>query len=315
MMYIGVDLGGTGIKVGLVAENGEIIYKTDCPTRATEGLAVIVKDMAELIKKVLDNTNTDIKEIKSIGVGSPGSVDDKNGVILYANNLNLHNANLADELGKYYDVPIFVGNDANCATLGEFFALKDDNITDLVAITLGTGVGGGVIINKKVFTGVNGIAGELGHTVISLNGEKCTCGRKGCWEAYASATALIRDTQRAAAENPDSYVAKLVSENGGKANGKTAFDASIAGDEVGKKLVDNYVSYVAEGIVNIINTFRPHAVVIGGGISKQGENLLNPVKEYVNKYVYGGEETNVTKISIAKLGNDAGIVGAAFLGK
>ncbi len=314
-MYIGVDLGGTGIKVGIVDEGGKILYKTSCPTRHQEGFEAIVKDMAMLINKVLKNTNTDIKAVKSIGVGTPGSVDDKNGIIMYANNLNLYNANLREELGKYFDKPIYVGNDANCATLGEFFALEDENITDLVAITLGTGVGGGIIINKKIYTGVNGIAGELGHTVVCINGEDCTCGRKGCWEAYASATALIRDTKRAAEENPDSYVAKLVNDNDGRANGKISFDAARKGDEVGQRLVDNYVSYVGEGIVNIINTFRPHAVVIGGGISKEGDNLLNPVKEYVNKYVYGGQKTNITKISIAKLGNDAGIVGAAFLGK
>lgn len=315
MMYIGVDLGGTGIKVGIVDSDGKILYKTSCPTRYQNGFGVIVADMADLIEKVLKNTNTDIKDVISIGVGTPGSVDDKNGIILYANNLNLYNANLRQELGKYFDKPIYVGNDANCATLGELFALEDEDITDLVAITLGTGVGGGIIINKKIYTGVNGIAGELGHTVLSFGGEKCTCGRNGCWEAYASATALIRDTKRAADENPDSYVAKLVNDNGGKANGKIPFDAAKEGDAVGQKLVDNYISYVAEGIINIINTFRPHAVVIGGGVSKEGDNLLNPVKEYVNKYVYGGQETNVTKISIAKLGNDAGIVGAAFLGK
>lgn len=315
MMYIGVDLGGTGIKVGLVNEKGDITYKASCPTRANEDYTVIAKDMADLINKVLTDTNTKIEDVKSIGIGSPGSIDDKNGVILYANNLNLHNAPFADELKKYFNVPVYISNDANCAALGEFFALNDDSVTDLVAITLGTGVGGGIIIDKKIFSGVNGVGGELGHTVICVNGEDCSCGRKGCWEAYASATALIRDTERAAKEYPDSLVAKMVKENGGKGSGKTSFDAKRAGDEVGKMLVDNYVQYVAEGIVNIINSLRPHAVVIGGGISKEGDNLLIPVKEYVDKNVYGIKETHITKLSIAKLGNDAGIVGAAFLGK
>ena len=312
-MYLGVDLGGTGIKIGLVDEKGSILHKDSCPTQAMEDYKIIVKDMADLIKKILNDTDTNTMEIKAIGIGCPGSIDDKNGVVLYANNLNLHNAPLSDELKKYFDIPVYVGNDANCAALGEFFALNDENITDIVAITLGTGVGGGIIMNKKIFTGTNGIAGELGHTVINVGGEKCSCGRNGCWEAYASATALIRDTEKAAKENPNSYVAKLVAENGGKASGKIPFDAAKAGDETGKKLVENYVIYVAEGIVNIVNIFQPHAIVIGGGVSNAGDALLAPVEEYVKKNAYGGALQ--TKISIAKLGNDAGIIGAAFLGK
>ena len=312
-MYLGVDLGGTGIKIGLVDEKGSILHKDSCPTQAMEDYKIIVKDMADLIKKILNDTDMNTMEIKAIGIGCPGSIDDKNGVVLYANNLNLHNAPLSCELKKYFDIPVYVGNDANCAALGEFFALNDENITDIVAITLGTGVGGGIIINKKIFTGTNGIAGELGHTVINVGGEKCSCGRNGCWEAYASATALIRDTEKAAKENPDSYVAKLVAENGGKASGEISFNAAKAGDETGKKLVENYVIYVAEGIVNIVNIFQPHAIVIGGGVSNAGDALLAPVEEYVKKNAYGGALQ--TKISIAKLGNDAGIIGAAFLGK
>lgn len=312
-MYIGVDLGGTGIKAGLVDEKGNILHKDSCPTRAMEDYKVIVADMADLIKKILNDTDTNTSEIKTIGIGCPGSIDDKNGIVIYANNLNLHDAPLAQELKKYYDVPVYVSNDANCAALGEFFALDDENITDIVAITLGTGVGSGIIINKKIFTGTNGIGGELGHTVIKVNGEKCTCGRNGCWEAYASATALIREAEKAAKENPDSYLAKLVAENGGKANGRIPFAATEKGDEAGKKVIDKYILDVAEGIVNIINTFQPHAIVIGGGVSNAGGALLKPIEEYSKEHCYGG--IFQTKISIAKLGNDAGIIGAAFLGK
>lgn len=312
-MYIGVDLGGTGIKIGLVDEKGSILHKDSCPTQAMSDYKVIISDMANLIKKVLNDTDTNTSEIKAIGIGCPGSIDDRNGVVIYANNLNLHDAPIADELKKYCDVPVYVGNDANCAALGEFFALDDENVTDIVAVTLGTGVGSGIIINKKIFTGTNGIGGELGHTVIRSGGEKCTCGRNGCWEAYASATALIRDAERAAKENPDSYLAKLVAENGGKANGRIPFAAMEKGDEAGTKVIENYVVSVAEGIVNIINIFQPHAVVIGGGVSNAGDALIKPIEEYVKKYSYGG--ILQTKISIAKLGNDAGIIGAAFLGK
>ncbi len=314
-MYVGVDLGGTGIKVGLVSEAGEIVAKASCPTRAQEHYTEIVKDMAMLVDKVLKDTGKDVTDIISIGIGSPGSIDDKKGVVMYSNNLNLFDAPVAEELRKYYDVPVYVGNDANCAALGEFFALGDDSVSDLIAVTLGTGVGGGIIMNKKIFTGFNGIAGELGHTVIVVDGETCSCGRRGCWEAYASATALIRDTERAAKAHPDSIVAKLVAENGGKGSGKTAFIAARQGDSVGQELVDNYIKYVSEGIVNIINTLQPQAIVVGGGISKEGDNLIKPVIEYVKKNTYGPDGVPKAKISIAKLGNDAGIIGAAFLGK
>lgn len=313
MYYLGIDIGGTGIKAGIVKEDGTIVYKQSAVTQAHLGYDVLAADIAKLIEVTLKEANVSIDEIKSIGMGCPGSIDDKNGVVIYANNINLKNAPLCDELKKYYDKPIYIGNDANCAALGEYFALGDDSVENFVAITLGTGVGGGIILNKKLFTGSNGIAGELGHTVIKVGGEKCTCGRNGCWEAYASATALIRDTERAAKNNPDSYLAKLVAENGGKATGRIPFAALEMGDKTAKEVIDSYVVSVAEGIVNIINTFQPHAIVIGGGVSNAGDALLKPVREYVEKNSYGG--ILGTKISIAKLGNDAGIIGAAFLGR
>lgn len=315
MYYIGVDIGGTGIKVGIVAENGEIICKQSAPTQASEGYEVLTKDIANLIEKTLDEAKISIDDVKSIGMGCPGSIDDKNGIVLYSNNINLNNAPICEEIKKYYDKPSYIGNDANCAALGEFFALGDDSIENFVAITLGTGVGGGVIINKKLFTGSNGIAGELGHTVIELDGEPCTCGRCGCWEAYASATALVRQTMAMAEKYPDSVVAKKVKAHG-RASGKTSFDAMREGDEAGKKIVENYIKYVGEGIINLINTFQPDVLAIGGGISREGDNLLNPVKAYVDGRTYGYDSVSKnTSITIAKLGNDAGIIGAAFLGK
>ena len=314
MYYLGIDIGGTGIKAGIVKEDGTIVYKQSAVTQAHLGYDVLAADLAKLIEVTLKEANVSIDEIKSIGMGCPGSIDDKNGVVIYANNINLKNAPLCDELKKYYDKPIYIGNDANCAALGEYFALGDDSVENFVAITLGTGVGGGIILNKKLFTGSNGIAGELGHTVIKVDGEPCTCGRNGCWEAYASATALVRDTERAGKKYPDSAVARKIKENG-KASGKTAFDAMREGDEAGKEVVDNYIKNVSEGIVNIINTFQPEYVAIGGGISKEGDNLLTPVKKYVEDKVYGGGLVNTSKIVIAKLGNDAGIIGAALLAK
>ena len=254
-------------------------------------------------------------EIKSIGIGCPGSINDRDGIVYYSNNIPMKNAPIVAEMQKYIDKPVYIGNDANCAALGEYFALADDSVKNFVAITLGTGVGGGVIVGGKLYTGFNGIAGELGHINLCFGGEPCSCGRNGCWEAYASATALIRDTERAAKENPDSALAALIAENGGKANGKIPFDAAQSGDATGQKVVDNYIKYIGEGLIDIINIFQPQIIAIGGGVSNQKDKLLNPLKEYVFSRTYGAGLAPSTEIIIARLGNAAGIVGAAFLGK
>ena len=304
MYYIGIDIGGTGIKAGVVKENGEIICKKSIPTEAGADYTVLAKHIADLSLAVIDEAGVSLDEVKSIGMGSPGSIDD---------NLNLHDAPLCAEVGKYINKPVYIGNDANCAALGEYFALNDDSITDFIAVTLGTGVGGGIVIDGKLFTGSNGVAGELGHMVTVVDGEDCSCGRKGCWEAYASATALIRNAERAAKANPSSLVAKMIAENGGKANGKIVWDAKDAGDSVSIAVIDEYIKHIAEGIVNLINIFQPQVIAIGGGVSVQGDNLLNPVKACVADRCYGTLKT--AELVMAKLGNDAGIVGAAFLGK
>ncbi len=315
MYYIGVDIGGTGIKVGVVTESGEITAKQSAPTQAGEGYEVLARDIAELISKTLNDAKITIDDVVSIGMGCPGSIDDRRGMVLYSNNINLNNAPICDEMKKYFDKPIYIGNDANCAALGEYFALGNKNIENFVAITLGTGVGGGVIINKKLFTGSNGTAGELGHIVIETDGEPCTCGRCGCWEAYASATALVRQTMEAAKKYPDSLLAKKIKAHG-KASGKTSFDAMRDGDMAGREVVENYVKYVGEGVINLINIFQPDVLAIGGGISREGDNLLNPVKKYAEGRVYGADSVDKkTEITIAKLGNDAGIIGAAFLNR
>ena len=230
MYYIGIDIGGTGIKAGVVKENGEIICKSSIPTEQGADYTFLAKQIADLSFEVIKEAGITLDEVKSIGMGCPGSIDDKNGVVLYANNINLLNAPLCAEVAKYIDKPVYIGNDANCAALGEYFALNDESITD-----------------GKLFTGSNGVAGELGHMVTVVDGENCSCGRKGCWEAYASATALIRDTERAGKANPDSLVAKMIAENGGKGSGKTAWEAMRAGDATGKAVVDTYVKHIAEG--------------------------------------------------------------------
>lgn len=305
MYYIGIDLGGTNIAAGIVDENRKIICTDSKPTLSERHYTEIVKDMAALCTELIEKAGLSVSDIAGIGIGSPGTIDNKNGVVVYANNLGWYDIPLAAELKKYIDVPINIENDANAAAYGEFVECGGD-VDSFVAITLGTGVGGGVIIDRKIYRGFNGAGGELGHTVLIHGGEHCTCGNDGCWEAYASVTALIRQTKAAIAAHPETVMAKDE-----KVSGRTAFNAAKAGDKIGQQVVDKYIEYVASGITNIINIFQPNILVIGGGISKEGDYLLNPIKEYAKKHSYckAVEQTN---IRIATLMNDAGIIGAAL---
>ncbi len=309
MYYLGVDLGGTNIAVGLVTEDGKIIASDSTPTLAEREYPAIVADMAEVCKKVVADAGVDMSEVASIGIGSPGSIDSENGVVLYANNLKFNQAPIAAELKKHIDLPVNIENDANAAAYGEYIA-NGNGADDFVFITLGTGVGGGIIIDKKLYKGFNGIGGELGHITLVHNGKMCSCGNPGCWEAYASVTALISQTKEAIEKNPDSLMAKIAEENG-EVSGRTAFNAAKAGDAAGQAVVDQYRDYVASGLVSIINIFQPERIVIGGGISREGEYLLAPIREYCDKYGYN-KILKKADIQVATLYNDAGIIGAAL---
>lgn len=308
-MYIGIDLGGTNIAIGIVDENGKILKQGSRPTLATRHYSEIVKDMAELSLELVSECGLTINDIKAIGIGSPGTIDTENGVVLYSPNLEgWYNVPLAEELRKYIDLPIVIENDANAAAFGEYIA--NGNGSDyFVAITLGTGVGSGLIINKKIYRGFNGAATEFGHATLVHNGVTCGCGKKGCWEAYASVSALIRQTKEAIAKHPESPMA-----NDEKVSGRTAFDAAKAGDPIAQEVVDKYIEYVANGIFNIINMLQPEIIVIGGGISKEGDYLLNPINKYLSDNVYC-DKVKQPEIKIATLRNDAGIVGAALAAK
>lgn len=312
MYYLGIDLGGTNIAVGIVDDKGTILCKGSTPTPRGVDYKEVIKAIAEFsIKLVLDNSYN-LSDIKAVGIGCPGSIDYKNKIVADSNNVKIDNAPIVEEFHKYWDIPIFLENDANAAAYGEYI-INGNNADVFVAITLGTGIGGGIIIDGEIFTGHNGAGGELGHILLDKNGIPCTCGRKGCWEAYASATALINQTSQAIKENPESLLAKYALENG-KVNGKIAFDAAKQGDEVALKVVDTYIEYVAAGLVDIVNIFQPQKIVIGGGISNQGEYLLKPIREYVRKYDYN-QHLEPVKIEVATLLNDAGIIGAAFAAK
>lgn len=309
MYYIGIDFGGTNIAAGIVDENFNIVHKDSTPTNAGRPWEEIIDDMVMISNRMMEHEGIDISEIKYIGIGIPGKIDRDSGVIIYSNNLNFNNVPIVERIQKQLDLPVYIENDANAAALGEAYSGATKDASDSIMITLGTGIGGGIIIGKKIYAGYNGSAAELGHTVIVVDGEMCSCGRPGCWEAYASATALIRQTKDAAKNNPDSILAQLARDG---VNGKTVFDAKEKGCPVAQQVFDNYIKYLGAGITDMINIFRPEILVIGGGISKQGDNLLIPLKKYIAENVYGG--TVDTEIRIAQLGNDAGIVGAAALG-
>lgn len=311
-MYIGIDLGGTNIAAGLVSEQGEILVKGSVPTMSERPATEIVKDMAGLAKKLIEDYGMSISDIKGVGIGCPGSIDFKNGVVVYANNLRMEHFPLADEFRKYLDLPVKIDNDANCAAMGEYVA-SGNGVDNFILVTLGTGVGSGIIVDGKMIRGFNGAAGEAGHTILIHDGEPCSCGRRGCWESYASVTALIRQTKEAMEKNPQSLMNKLANEDG-KVTGRTAFDAAKAGDEAANEVVKQYAVYVAQGIVDLENIFQPEMICVGGGISREGEYLLDPVREYVNKYGYN-KYMKKTEIITAKLFNDAGIIGAAMTAK
>ncbi len=312
MYYIGVDLGGTNIAVGLVNESADIVYKASIKTNLPRPFEDLIKSMAELIIRVVDEAGVSMDEVKSIGIGSPGSCDSANGVLVYSNNLGYENVSFKNEMHKYIDKPVYMENDANVAAFAEY--IKKGRVMEcFVAITLGTGVGAGVVINGKIFSAFNGAGTEIGHTVINMDGEHCNCGRDGCWEAYASATALVRQTKAEMEKCPDSKMHELCGHDIDNVGGRTAFDAAKQGDAAGKRVVDAYIRYVAEGITNVINIFQPEELVIGGGVCGEGDYLLNPIIDYVAKKQYV-KNIKSTTISIAKLGNDAGIIGAAMLG-
>ncbi len=308
--YIGIDLGGTNIVAGVVNENYEIIAKAKTPTNRPRSAEEICKDMAKMALEAVEKSGLKISDIEAVGVGAPGSVNSDTGVICYSNNLDFHDAPVADYIRRDIDLPVYVENDANAAAYGEFVAGSAKGTKDAVCITLGTGVGGGIIIGGRIYSGFNYAGAELGHMVIEVDGPQCSCGRKGCFEVYSSATGLIRMTKEAMDAHPDSKMHEMM---GDHVSGRLAFDAMRAGDSAAKAVVDKYTKYLAAGIANTINIFQPEVLCIGGGVCNEGDALLIPLKDLISKEIYTHAGDN-TEIVIASLGNDAGIIGAAFLG-
>ena len=317
MYKIGVDLGGTNIAVGLVRvdENGkyEIITKSSTPTKATRASELIVDDIAMLCRKVCADAGVKLSEVASIGVASPGLANSVTGVVEYSNNIPFENFPMADMLRSRLGFDnILLANDANAAALGEAVAGAAKGSSSSVMITLGTGVGGGVVIDGKLLTGFNQAAGELGHIVIEAGGRQCTCGRRGCWERYSSATALKEMTLEKIAECREQNRYTKMAEDL-HVSGRTACDCMRAGDEAAKEVYDKYVYYLALGLTNIINIFQPEVLTIGGGISGEGQSLIDALMPLIREEWYAKNAKKHTELRIATLGNDAGIIGAAAL--
>ncbi len=311
---IGVDLGGTNIAVGIVNENYEIVKKGSVPTLAQRGPEPIVHDMAELCKKLLAECEITMDDVTGAGIACPGTVNPATGIVEYANNIKFSDFPLVALFSKEMDMPaenVKIGNDANLAALGEAVAGAAKGASSSVMITLGTGVGGGVILDGKMLMGCAFGGAELGHAVIEMNGRQCSCGRKGCFEAYCSATALVKLTKEKFEATSGTLMHEMCENDVNRVGGKTAFAAMKKGDKAGAEVVEEFISYLACGVANLINIFQPEVFTIGGGVSGEGDNLLIPLREKVCKEVYSKDNTLKTDLRIATLGNDAGIIGAA----
>ena len=314
MYYLGIDLGGTNIAAGIVDEKLNIVKKGSVPTLAHRPIDEVMTDMANLCKSLIADMNLTLDDIAYAGIASPGTCNSATGVVEFSNNIVMYNYPIADVLKEKLGVKaVYIDNDANAAALAEALAGAAKGAKSAIMITLGTGVGGGIIVDGKIYSGFNHAGAELGHIVIEKDGRQCTCGRRGCFETYSSATGLIKMTREKMDECPDSLMWKL-SEEAGKVSGKTAFQAKRMGDKAGTEVVDMYIDYLACGLTNIVNVFQPEVLCIGGGICNEGEYLMAPLREIVAKDNFAHNSPNQTVIKRAALGNDAGILGAAVLG-
>lgn len=314
MYKVGIDLGGTNIAVGVVDENYNIIGRSKAKTACPRPAAEIVADMAEATKRAVADAGITLQQISEIGIGSPGAINSKDGIVVHAYNLGFFDVPLAAMLKEQLGVDCFLGNDANAAAYGEYLAGSGKEADSFVMITLGTGVGGGVIIDNRMLVGCNYAGAELGHISIRAGGEPCTCGRRGCWEAYASATALIRQAKQAMKSNEDSKLWIMCEGNIDDVDGKMVFDAMHKGDVTAKAVVNRYISYIAEGVTDLVNIFQPDILSIGGGICAQGDVITKPIEAFLDQNDFARDYKKRAKVKIATLGNDAGIIGAAFLG-
>lgn len=310
MYYIGIDIGGTFVKLGVLSEEGKFIKKSIAKTNFKCEYAITISDIANAAKDLAESVGLDIKDLGGVGIGVPGTVH--NGIVTFANNLGWTNVPIVQEFKRHLDTDIDVSNDANCAVLGEYKFGAAKGYDNVLLITLGTGLGTGIIIDKKILKGYKSAGAEGGHMVIKSGGIDCNCGRRGCWEEYASTTAMLRLTNESIKSNPDGILANIAKE-AGEVNGFTLFDGVRADDKISIELLSSYINDIAEGLVNMANILRPEIILIGGGISNEEELLIKPLEDIVNKYAYGGCLNPPIIVRKAMLGNNAGTVGAACL--
>lgn len=311
-MFVGIDVGGTNLKAGLVDEQGHLLASRKSPLGVFQGPEKFISTLADLTIQVARDGGVDPRTLEYVGMGIPGAVADGN--IVYTCNIPMENVPIGRLFARYLNVPVLLENDANCAAVGEYFCGAGRGTQDFAVVTLGTGIGGGFILNGKLYAG-GGMVGEVGHMVIRQGGVPCNCGRRGCWEVYASATGLIRMTREAMEENPDSLLWNI-SSSGEDVGGRTAFLAAQQGDKAARQVCEEYVRDLAAGITNLVNILQPEVLAIGGGISNESDAaLLNPLREQVGRECYARHGGRMTRIVKTELGNDAGIVGAALLRK
>ncbi|MBW9171168.1 ROK family protein [Clostridium estertheticum] len=313
-MYIGIDLGGTNIAIGIVDENGKIIHEESCETRSEREPQELIDDMIALVLKVLDEYHMQLNEITAIGVGIPGLADE-DGNVIFCVNLGWRNVPLRKMLEDALHIPVYIDNDATVAALAEYESGSMQNCKSGLMLTLGTGIGGGIIINGEIYSGFNGVGSELGHTVIGENFYNCNCGRNGCLETFASSTAIIKYTKKLIMEmNEPTTITENVQGNIDNLNAKIIFDCAKKGDKIAALAVDRLIKYLGIGIINIVNFIDPEIIVLGGGIAGAGQYLLDLITKEVlaNKYY---KDLPIAKIVLAQLGNKAGVIGAAMVAK
>lgn len=316
-LYVGIDVGGTNLAAGVVDESYQIIHRAKRKAKTDGSAEVLCDDLVDLARETVLGAGLTLDQVDYVGIGFPGSVDRKSGVVLFTPNAPFLNTPIRDWFHKSWDVPVYVGNDANCASLGEYYAGAAKGKNSAVVVTLGTGVGIGAVVEGQSFLGLNGDGMEGGHTVIVVDGHPCNCGRRGCWEQYASATALKRLTREEMERSPDSDMWKLCEGRLDKVGGRTAFQAARAGDAAGRRVVDLYLKYLAAGLTNLVNIFQPEILCLGGGVSNEQDDLfLEPLRALVAGERYSTHQKDAPQTELVKcqLGNDAGVIGAALLG-
>lgn len=314
MVYIGIDLGGTGIKIGVVNENGDILSQGETHTLVGRHYRDIIGDMGNCMLDVMAKGGFTADDIEAIGVGIPGIANAETGNVIFCTNLGWTDVPLRSELQKYLDKPVFIDNDATVAGFAESICGVSAGCHSSVFMTLGTGIGGGIVIDGKPWSGFHGVGSEIGHIPMDIGGEPCTCGNYGCVERYCSATAIIRMGKQIALQHPESMINDLCGGDLNKINAKMIFDAAKECDDYAMKVFHKYVDYLCKAIYTIIAFLDPEMIVLGGGVSKAGSFLLDAVRERIPRYLLF-KTMPYSQIEIARLGADAGMIGAAMLGR